>query len=184
VDQIIRIGLDTSKQNFQLHGVNAAEEPVLRRKLRRTQMMAFFAAQPRTVIGIEAGGAAHHWSRTLSAMGHEVRIMAPQFVKPGCQAQRGVETSAEIPGRDQHPSGAAGRLPGGHGGRPDMAPVPSARGEHQPILTAAVGWPGRNATTTWITIMPASRAMAISSGTRAIASADCAAVMNLVRVST
>ena len=52
MDQIIRIGLDTSKQNFQLHGVNAAEEPVLRRKLRRTQMVAFFAAQPRTVIGI------------------------------------------------------------------------------------------------------------------------------------
>ena len=67
MDQIIRIGLDTSKQNFQLHGVNAAEEPVLRRKLRRTQMMAFFAAQPRTVIGIEAGGAAHHWSRNLLA---------------------------------------------------------------------------------------------------------------------
>jgi transposase len=93
VDQIIRIGLDTSKQNFQLHGVNAAEEPVLRRKLRRTQMVAFFAAQPRTVIGIEAGGAAHHWSRTLSAMGHEVRIMAPQFVKP--YVKRGKNDAAD-----------------------------------------------------------------------------------------
>jgi transposase len=87
VDQIIRIGMDTSKQVFQLHGVNAAEEPVLRRKLRRAQMIAFFAAQPRTVIGIEAGGAAHHWSRTLSAMGHEVRIMAPQFVRPYVKRQ-------------------------------------------------------------------------------------------------
>jgi transposase len=93
MDQIIRIGLDTSKQNFQLHGVNAAEEPVLRRKLRRTQMMAFFAAQPRTVIGIEAGGAAHHWSRTLSAMGHEVRIIAPQFVKP--YVKRGKNDAAD-----------------------------------------------------------------------------------------
>src|SRR4029077_5937838 len=115
VDQIIRVGLDTSKQNFQLHGVNAAEEPVLRRKLRRTQMMAFFAAQPRTVIGIEAGGggapparpllasgtvvgmeaggAAHHWSRTLSAMGHEVRIIAPQFVKP--YVKRGKNDAAD-----------------------------------------------------------------------------------------
>ena len=62
MDQIIRIGPDTLNQNFQLHGVNAAEEPVLRRKLRRTQMMAFFAAQPWTAIGIEAGGAAHHFT--------------------------------------------------------------------------------------------------------------------------
>src|SRR5215204_6944042 len=65
VEQISRIGMDTSKHIFQLHGVNAAEEPVLRKKLRRTEMIAFFGAQPCTVIGIEAGGAAHHWSRTL-----------------------------------------------------------------------------------------------------------------------
>jgi transposase len=82
MDQIIRIGMDTSKHSFQLHGVNSAEEPVVRRKFSRVQMLAFFARQPSTVIGLEAGGAAHHWSRTLSAMGHEVKIMAPQFVRP------------------------------------------------------------------------------------------------------
>jgi len=82
MDQIIRIGMDTSKHRFQLHGVNSAEEPVARRKFSRGQMLAFFARQPSTVIGLEAGGAAHHWSRTLSAMGHEVKIIAPQFVKP------------------------------------------------------------------------------------------------------
>ena len=93
MDQILRIGMDTSKQVFQLHGVNGAEEPVLRRKLRRSQLIDFFAAQPRTVIGIEAGGAAHHWSRTLSAMGHEVRIMAPQFVRP--YVKRGKNDAAD-----------------------------------------------------------------------------------------
>ena len=63
MDQIIRIGMDTSKHSFQLHGVNSAEEPVVRRKFSRRQMLAFFARQPSTVIGLEAGGAAHHWSR-------------------------------------------------------------------------------------------------------------------------
>jgi len=90
MDQIIRIGMDTSKHSFQLHGVNSAEEPVMRRKL---QMLAFFARQPSTVIGLEAGGAAHHWSRTLSAMGHEVKIMAPQFVRP--YVKRGKNDAAD-----------------------------------------------------------------------------------------
>jgi transposase len=81
MDQII-IGMDTSKHSFQLHGVNSAEEPVVRRKFSRGQMLAFFARQPSTVISLEAGGAAHHWARILSAMGHEVKIIAPQFVKP------------------------------------------------------------------------------------------------------
>jgi transposase len=56
VDQIIRIGMDTSKYIFQLHGVDGAEQPVLRKRLRRKEMMAFFAALPPTVIGIEACG--------------------------------------------------------------------------------------------------------------------------------
>ena len=59
MDQIIRIGMDTSKHFFQLHGVDAAERPVLRRKLRRNEVLAFFAKQPPTVIGMEAGGCPH-----------------------------------------------------------------------------------------------------------------------------
>lgn len=93
MDQITRIGMDTSKQFFQLHGVNATEQPVLRRKLRRSQMIPFFAALPPTVIGIEAGGASHHWSRTLSSLGHKVRIIAPQFVKP--YVKRGKNDAAD-----------------------------------------------------------------------------------------
>src|SRR6516164_6780539 len=93
MDQIIRIGMDTSKHSFQLHGVNSAEEPVVRRKFSRGQMLAFFARQPSTVIGLEAGGAAHHWSRTLSALGHEVKLIAPQFVKP--YVKRGKNDAAD-----------------------------------------------------------------------------------------
>jgi transposase len=81
VDQIIRIGMDTSKHIFQLHGVDSAERPVLRRKLRRSQLLAFFAKLPPTVIGMEACGAAHYWARELRKLGHEVRLIAPQHVK-------------------------------------------------------------------------------------------------------
>ncbi len=80
--QIIRIGMDTSKHIFQLHGVDAAEQVVLRKRLGRKQMVAFFAKLPPTVIGMEACGAAHYWSRVLVGFGHEVRLIAPQHVKP------------------------------------------------------------------------------------------------------
>src|ERR1700738_2768447 len=73
--------MDTSKHIFQLHGVDAAERPVLRRKLRRNQVLAFFAKLPPAVIGMEACGAAHYWGRELRKLGHEVRLMAPQHVK-------------------------------------------------------------------------------------------------------
>src|SRR5258708_37629736 len=65
VDQITRIGMDTSKHIFQLHGVDAAERPVLRRKLRRNEVLAFVAKLPATVIGMEACGAGHYWAREL-----------------------------------------------------------------------------------------------------------------------
>src|SRR5438445_8958505 len=82
VNQIIRIGMDTSKHIFQLHGVDAAEQPVLRKRLRRKQVVAFFAKLPPTVIGMEACGASHHWARVLRQLGHEVKLIAPQHVKP------------------------------------------------------------------------------------------------------
>jgi len=82
VEQIIRIGMDTSKHIFQLHGVDAAERPVLRKRLGRKQMVEFFAKLPPTVIGIEACGASHHWARVLEQLGHQVKLIAPQLVKP------------------------------------------------------------------------------------------------------
>ena len=77
MDQISRIGMDTSKHVFQLHGVNAAEEVVLRRKLRRKEMVAFFEGLEATVGAIEACGASHHWARLLRSFGHEVKLIAP-----------------------------------------------------------------------------------------------------------
>jgi len=74
--------MDTSKHIFQLHGVNAAEVPVLRKNLRRAQMVAFFEKLAPTVIAIEACGASHHWARLLQSFGHSVKLIAPQLVKP------------------------------------------------------------------------------------------------------
>jgi transposase len=93
VGQISRIGMDTSKHVFQLHGVNAAEEPVLRKKLRRKEMMAFFGKLAPTVIAIEACGGSHHWARLLQSFGHSVKLIAPQLVKP--YVKRGKNDAAD-----------------------------------------------------------------------------------------
>jgi transposase len=82
VNEISRIGMDTSKHIFQLHGVNTAEEPVLRKKLRRKEMFAFLEKLTPTVIAIEACGASHHCARLLQSFGHSVKLIAPQLVKP------------------------------------------------------------------------------------------------------
>ena len=79
---IIRIGLDTSKSVFQVHGVDEREQLVLRRQLRRTQMEKFFVKLPPTRIGLEACGASHHWGRVLRGLGHEVLLVPPQYIKP------------------------------------------------------------------------------------------------------
>lgn len=93
MDQIIRIGMDTSKHLFQLHGVNAEEQPVLRKKLRRKEMIEFFTKLPATVIAIEACGASHHWARLLGSLGHEVKLIAPQLSKP--YVKRGKNDAAD-----------------------------------------------------------------------------------------
>ncbi len=79
---IIRIGLDTAKHVFQLHGVDESEQPILRRQLRRGEVERFFAKLPPTRIGLEACGAAHHWARVLRALGHAVVLLPPQYIKP------------------------------------------------------------------------------------------------------
>src|SRR5450432_774578 len=85
--------MDTSKHIFQLHGVNAAEAPVLRKKLRRKDMVAFFEKLAPTVIAIEACGASHHWARLLQSLGHSVKLIAPQLVKP--YVKRGKNDAAD-----------------------------------------------------------------------------------------
>ncbi len=80
--EITTIGLDLAKNVFQVHGVNERGKAVLRKQLKRDQVAPFFANLPSCLIGIEACASAHHWARKLQALGHTVRLMAPQFVKP------------------------------------------------------------------------------------------------------
>jgi transposase len=95
VNKIIRIGIDTSKSVFVLHGVNAAEQPILRRKLRRGQTLEFLAKLEPTKIGIEACGAAHYWARELTALGHEAVLLPPQYVKPYVKRNKNDAADAE-----------------------------------------------------------------------------------------
>jgi transposase len=80
--QVTTIGLDLAKSVFQVHGVDAAGEVVITRKLRRAQVLAFFAKLPPCLVGMEACGSAHYWARELAALGHQVRLIPPAYVKP------------------------------------------------------------------------------------------------------
>ena len=93
MEQISRIGMDTSKHFFQVHGVDAAEAVVLRKKLKLKEMVAFFEALAPTVIAIEACGASDHWARFLRSFGHEVKLIAPQPAKP--YVKRGKNDAAD-----------------------------------------------------------------------------------------
>ncbi len=95
MNNLIRIGVDTSKSVFQLHGVDATERRALRKQLRRRQFLAFFEKLPATRVGMEACGAAHHWGRELSALGHEVVLLPPQRVKPYVNRNKNDAADAE-----------------------------------------------------------------------------------------
>lgn len=79
--RITTIGLDLAKSVFQVHGVDEAGATVVTKRLHRKQMLPFFSKLPPCLIGVEACATAHHWARTLAAMGHEVRLMPPSYVK-------------------------------------------------------------------------------------------------------
>ena len=95
MNKTIRIGIDTSKSVFVLHGVDAAEQPVLRRKLRRRQVLELFRKLASTKIGMEACGGAHHWARELRALGHQVVLLPPQYVKPYVKRNKNDAADAE-----------------------------------------------------------------------------------------
>lgn len=80
--EISTIGLDLAKSIFQVHGVDAAGEVVVRKTLRRSQVLPFFAKLPPCRVGVEACGTSHHWARELIRLGHDVRLMPPAYVKP------------------------------------------------------------------------------------------------------
>src|SRR3954452_16517145 len=82
MEQITTIGLDLAKNVFQVHGVDAAGKVVVRKALRRAELLRFFERLPPCLIGMEACGTAHHWARELTKLGHTVRLMPPAYVKP------------------------------------------------------------------------------------------------------
>ena len=79
--QVTTIGLDIAKNVFQIHGIDAAEKIVVRKQLRRGQVLAFFKALPPCLIGMEACATAHYWARELTKLGHQVRLMPAKDVK-------------------------------------------------------------------------------------------------------
>ena len=80
--EVVTVGLDLAKNVFQVHAIGADGAVLIRRKLRRTEVIRFFAELPRCLVGMEACASAHHWARELMAIGHEVRLMPPAYVKP------------------------------------------------------------------------------------------------------
>lgn len=80
--EISTIGLDLAKNVFQIHGIDATGEVVVRKMLRRAQMLPFFEKLPPCLVGAEACGTSHHWARELTKLGHTVRLMPPVYVKP------------------------------------------------------------------------------------------------------
>jgi transposase len=93
--QITTIGLDIAKHVFQVHGVDAAEKVVVRKQLRRSQVIAFFASLPPCLIGMEACATAHYWARELTKLGHEVRLMPAKDVKAYLKRNKNDAADAE-----------------------------------------------------------------------------------------
>ena len=86
--KVTTIGLDLAKNVFQVHGADAQGHELLRKQLRRSQMAQFFAHQPPCVVAMEACAGAHYWGRKLQGLGHQVRLIAPQYVKPYVKSQK------------------------------------------------------------------------------------------------
>ena len=93
--KITTIGIDLAKTVFQVHGVDERGKAVLRKQLKRKDLLSFFANLEPCLIGMEACGSAHYWARKLSELGHTVRLMAPQFVKPYVKTNKSDRNDAE-----------------------------------------------------------------------------------------
>ena len=118
---ISMIGLDTAKSVFQVHGVNETGKVGIRRKLRRSELIPFFEKQEACTVVMEACGAAHHCARVLSSLGHEVKLIAPEAVRPFVKK-----------GKKNDPADAAALYEAAS--RPNMIFVPVKTTEQQGIL--------------------------------------------------
>ena len=119
--KITTIGIDLAKNVMQIHGVDGRGKTVLKRQLKRVQMAAYFANLEPCLIGMEACGSAHHWARKLEKLGHTVRLMAPQFVKPYVKTNKNDAADAEAICEAVS--------------RPNMRFVPIKNGEQQAVLS-------------------------------------------------
>jgi transposase len=117
---ITQVGIDLAKLVFQVHGVDARGNGLLRKQLRRPQMMSFFTQLPPCLIGMEACGGAHYWARKLTALGHTVKLISPQFVKPYVKTNKNDAADAEAICEAV--------------GRPNMRFVPVKNAEQQALL--------------------------------------------------
>jgi transposase len=95
MEQITMIGLDLAKHVFQLHGVDASGTVLLRKAVRRGQLLAFFSGLPPCAVAMEACPTAHHWARELATLGHEVRLMPPKYVKAYVKRNKNDAADAE-----------------------------------------------------------------------------------------
>jgi hypothetical protein len=93
--QVTTIGLDIAKNVFQVHGIDAAEKVVVRRQLRRSQVLEFFEALPPSLIGMEACATAHYWARELTKLGHKARLMPARDVKAYVKRNKNDAADAE-----------------------------------------------------------------------------------------
>ena len=82
MSEVSTIGLDLAKNVFQAHDATASGAVILRKKLRRDQVLGFFAARPACTVAMEACASSHYWAREIAKLGHEVRLIAPDYVKP------------------------------------------------------------------------------------------------------
>jgi transposase len=93
--EVCTIGLDLAKTVFQAHGAEASGAVLFRKKLRRHQVLTFFAAQPPCTVAMEACGSAHHWAREIRRLGYAVRLIPPAYVKPFVKRQKNDAVDAE-----------------------------------------------------------------------------------------
>ena len=118
--KITTIGIDLAKNVVQVHGVDGQGKAVLKKRLRRGQVISFFVNLPACLVGMEACGSAHHWARQLEKLGHRVKLMAPQFVKPYVKTNKNDAADAEAICEAVS--------------RPNMRFVPVKTGEQQAVL--------------------------------------------------
>jgi transposase len=118
--KLTTVGIDLAKNVFQIHGIDKHGKVLVKKQLRRDQMATFFVNLPPGLLGMEACGSAHHWARKLQAMGHTVRLMAPQFVKPYVKSNKNDAADAEAICEAV--------------GRPNMRFVPIKNMEQQSVL--------------------------------------------------